>query len=113
MDKLKDKPKLLSTKNIMYFFNFSLILFFIAYGIITGISGNDFWWHAKIGEWICENKQIPTTGIFGWWTELNNYSWVSHEWLSEIIFFKPIYSNEINRKKMGRELCVWIIMVFI
>ena len=88
MDKLKDKPKLLSTKNIMYFFNFSLFLFFIAYGIVIGISGNDFWWHAKIGEWICENKQIPTTGIFGWWTELNNYSWVSHEWLSEIIFFK-------------------------
>ena len=95
MDKLKDKPKLLSTKNIMYFFNFSLFLFFIAYGIIVGIDGNDFWWHAKVGEWICKNKQIPTTGIFSWWTELNNYSWVSHEWLSEVIFFKikDIFGN--------------------
>lgn len=52
-----------------------------------GISGNDFWWHIKIGEWILENKEVPTTGIYSWYALEEGLPWISHEWLSEVILY--------------------------
>ena len=52
-----------------------------------GISGNDFWWHIKAGEWILENHAIPKVGIFSWYAMDNNLEWVSHEWLSEVLLY--------------------------
>ncbi len=54
----------------------------------SGVSGNDFWWHIKAGEWICENSSIPTKDIFSWYGISHNLEWISHEWLSEIILYK-------------------------
>jgi hypothetical protein len=73
--------------NIIYVFNISLCLFLLAYGLVCGISGNDFFWHVKTGEWIFNNKQIPTTDVFSWYASANNYTWYAHEWLSDIIYF--------------------------
>ena len=39
----------------------------LLYCFSFGISGNDFWWHVKVGEWICDNKVIPTHDIFSWY----------------------------------------------
>ena len=36
-----------------------------------GISGNDFWWHVKTGEWICNNQQIPEYDVFSWYGVAN------------------------------------------
>lgn len=66
---------------------FSLSLIAILYTFSTGISGNDFWWHVKVGEWVVENDRIPTSDIFSWYGVEINAPWVAHEWLSDVIFF--------------------------
>lgn len=71
------------------------ILFLVAATIFTcmilrfslGISGNDFWWHIKIGEWIIDQQSIPKVGIYSWYALDHNLEWISHEWLSEVILF--------------------------
>lgn len=52
-----------------------------------GITGNDFWWHIKVGEWILENGQIPTCDIFSWYGIQKQLPWTAHEWLSDVIYF--------------------------
>lgn len=51
------------------------------------ISGNDFWWHVKVGENIVENGKVPTHDIFSWWGKENNIPWTAHEWLSDLAFY--------------------------
>lgn len=63
------------------------LLSIIILNFSKGISGNDFWWHVKIGEWIVENQEIPTTDIFSWYGVENRIPWTAHEWLSDVIFF--------------------------
>jgi len=48
-------------------------------------TGDDTYWHIKVGEWIVDNKRIPSTGIFSYTAE--NFPWVSHEWLSAIFLY--------------------------
>ncbi|MGJ0516401.1 MAG: hypothetical protein ACR65O_11735 [Methylomicrobium sp.] len=52
-------------------------------------TGDDTYWHIKVGEWILENRQAPTTGIFSY--TATDKPWVSHEWLSAIILYE-VYS---------------------
>lgn len=66
---------------------FSLSLIAILYTFSNGISGNDFWWHVKVGEWIVDNKEIPTVDIFSWLSKSNDIPWNAHEWLSDVIFY--------------------------
>ena len=75
----------------IYILNISICAFIILYGITVGISGNDFWWHLKTGEWIYNNKAIPHTDVFSWYASTNNYTWYAHEWLSDILYY-AIYS---------------------
>lgn len=49
------------------------------------ITDNDYFWHVVIGHWIDSNKAIPTNELFSWY---GNYSWTSHEWLTEFIMYK-------------------------
>lgn len=58
----------------------------------NGISGNDFWWHIKVGEWVAEHRSVPTTDIFSWYGVEKEIPWVAHEWLSDLIFY-GIYST--------------------
>ena len=53
----------------------------------SGISGNDFWWHVKAGEWMVENKSLPTVDVFSWYANENNINWSSHEWLSQVFLY--------------------------
>ena len=59
----------------------------IVYTFSEGISGNDFWWHIKIGEWIVENGSVPTTDIFSWHGVANKIPWTAHEWLADVILY--------------------------
>jgi len=52
-----------------------------------GISGNDFWWHLKAGEWMVVNKALPSIDIFSWYAKENGIHWISHEWLSQVFFY--------------------------
>ena len=63
-------------------------LFCILIGYSAGMSGNDYWWHIKVGEWICNNKQIPVVDIFSWYGVEEGAAWVAHEWLAEVILYK-------------------------
>lgn len=53
----------------------------------TGISGNDFWWHVKAGEWMVENRSLPTIDVFSWYAKENSIVWSSHEWLSQVFLY--------------------------
>lgn len=66
-------------------FTFSVIA--ILYTFSSGISGNDFWWHVKVGEWIVNNGEIPTSDIFSWYSIEQDIPWTAHEWLSDVIFY--------------------------
>lgn len=84
---LKERIKKLSVGQL-----FKVILFFAVISITlvcfsNGISGNDFWWHIKVGEWIIDNKRIPTTDIFSWYGIANKIPWTAHEWLSDVIYY--------------------------
>ena len=52
-----------------------------------GISGNDFWWHIKVGEWVVEYNEVPTTDIFSWYGTEKEISWTAHEWLADVVFY--------------------------
>lgn len=81
-------------ENKLLFFIFILIfmlsLFFFNYG-------NDFYWHIKVGEYIINNNKIPYIDIFSWYANSNSLSWISHEWLFEVI----IYLYSIVFSKFG------------
>lgn len=64
-----------------------LAMTMILFCFSSGISGNDFWWHIKVGQWIVDNSSVPKTDIFSWYGIVNNIPWVAHEWLSDVIFY--------------------------
>jgi hypothetical protein len=45
----------------------------------------DLWWHLRTGQDILANHTIPHTDIYSY-TKAGS-EWVTHEWLSEVIFF--------------------------
>ncbi len=69
----------------------SHFLFFLTFGyiilIIVAICGTsyDAYWHIKVGEWILQQQQAPSTGIFSY-TKADS-PWVAHEWLSSTIIY--------------------------
>lgn len=52
-----------------------------------GISGNDFWWHVKVGEYICQTHTVPTQDIFSWIGTEYGIQWTAHEWLADVVFY--------------------------
>ncbi len=66
---------------------FLIALSALLYCFSDGISGNDFWWHVKAGEWIVKNQSVPQTDIFSWLGTNRFISWTAHEWLAEVIFY--------------------------
>ena len=74
----------------------SILVFMISISILifsfsNGVNGNDFWWHAKVGEWISVNHKIPTSDFFSWHTSLHGAKWYSHEWLSEYFIYQVLH----------------------
>ena len=73
-----------------------LFIFFVMLGVqiysfSSGISGNDFWWHVKVGEYVVKTRSVPTTDIFSWIGMEKGIAWTAHEWLSDVLFYY-IYS---------------------
>ncbi|MGA9354721.1 MAG: hypothetical protein WBV46_13600 [Terriglobales bacterium] len=46
----------------------------------------DLWWHLRTGQWIVETGHVPHADPFSF--TRGGMPWVSHEWLSEIIFYE-------------------------
>jgi hypothetical protein len=68
-------------RTIFEVYVFAYAFFFAA----RPLSDADFWWHLKTGEYILKTHSIPKTDLFSF----TNYgkAWVTHEWLSEAIFY--------------------------
>lgn len=52
------------------------------------ITDNDVFWHLVIGKWIDTNGAIPNKELFSWYGQIQDYDWISHEWLTEFIMYK-------------------------
>lgn len=51
---------------------------------IKGVREPDIWWQIRTGEWILENKTIPSQDVFSYTYE--GASWVNVKWGSEVLF---------------------------
>ena len=91
MLKLKEKIKNTNTRYFYFYILFALCVGILSIMMSYGISGNDFWWHIKSGEWIVENKAFPREGIFSWMAMDKHLKWYAHEWLAQVIYY-GIYS---------------------
>lgn len=70
----------------------NLILLLVVISILVvfmsnGILGNDFWWHIKVGEYICNTGNVPQTDIFSWYGMEHNIEWTAHEWLGDVVLY--------------------------
>lgn len=84
IDYLKNKC---TVKNVCIFGVGFVVLTLFAVCFSKGIQGNDFWWHVKVGEWICNNMKIPTEDIFSWYGIEQSLDWTAHEWLSDVVYY--------------------------
>ena len=46
----------------------------------------DLWWHLRTGQWIVETGHVPHSDPFSFTRA--GHAWVSHEWLSEVVFYE-------------------------
>lgn len=71
------------------------IFIFLLFAYLTWLiaancgTGDDTYWHIKVGEWIINNHKVPTTGIYSY--TVDNLPWVSHEWLSAVLLYAVFY----------------------
>lgn len=70
----------------------SLILLLVTISMLVvfmsdGILGNDFWWHIKVGEYVCNTGTVPQTDIFSWYGLENSIEWTAHEWLGDVLLY--------------------------
>lgn len=49
----------------------------------------DFWWHLRIGQWMVDHGQLPSTDIFTF--TVPNHVWTDHEYLTEVLIWR-VYS---------------------
>ncbi len=79
----------METKNKNQLAGFLLILltFILIFGLELHFktANQDIWQHLKTGEYILKEKSIPRTDIYSYTAAGNE--WVTHEWLSQIIFY--------------------------
>ncbi len=76
-----------SGESNMFLLLMGILITGLLYAYRTGISGNDFWWHVKAGEWIIEHGQLMGVDAFSWFAGENGIKWVQQEWLSQVLFY--------------------------
>ena len=64
-----------------------MILVILLLYFADGISGNDYWWHVKTGEWIVNHGEVPRKDMYSWAGREEGLSWTPHEWLSEVCLY--------------------------
>jgi hypothetical protein len=84
---IESKNKLNLTQKSFIAIITSAVVMAIVYCFSSGISGNDFWWHIKLGEWVWEYKQIPTNDVFSWYGAEIGLKCTVQEWLGDVILF--------------------------
>ena len=89
--KIKKKEKFALNKNIFESFGTKWELSTFFYALIAAIAALaafnmgfhdwDYLWHSALGEWIMENKKIPTNDIFSWIGIEKSLPYTAHSWL--------------------------------
>lgn len=69
---------------LYYFLTASTLVFIFSLSLLKTYD-YDIWFHLKTGEHIVNNLTVPKTDIFSY--TAYGHEWVTHEWLSEVIFF--------------------------
>lgn len=94
-----------------YFFNRKkeIILFFLILAVVfllmlTFRYGNDFFWHMKSGEYMIKHHTILKTDVFSWYLRPLHVTWISHEWLFEVVLY-------VGSLLFGK--CTGVIFVFV
>jgi len=59
------------------------IVTFWSFGFTT-MKGSDLWWHIASGRWIWQHKTLNFKDP--WSFTFNGKPWISHEWLSDVLF---------------------------
>ena len=79
--------KKVTNNNLLCFVLLALTLSILITFMSNGILGNDFWWHVKVGEYVCNTGSVPQTDIFSWYGMEHNIGWTAHEWLGDVILY--------------------------
>lgn len=79
--------KKITNNNLLCFILLALTLSLLITFMSNGILGNDFWWHIKVGENICNTGNVPQTDIFSWYGTEHNIEWTAHEWLGDVVLY--------------------------
>lgn len=74
-----------SQRHIIYFC-MGVILVFAAIAGMQPIWEFDLWWHLKVGEWIVQHTEFPTTDIFSSFHP--EREWKTFNWLFEVIVYE-------------------------
>jgi hypothetical protein len=88
-----DLPHTGSDKYIFYAIGF-IIIVIAALTSFFPIENYDIWWHLKTGEYIVSEKAIPDSDIYSFTAE--GKSWITHEWLAELIFYAVYVAGGLN-----------------
>ena len=69
-------------------YHFILAALILAFGVMLVwrplLGWSDFWAHAAVGRWICENGRAPDRSLFLWTAD---EPWVYHSWLTQVVFY--------------------------
>ena len=49
------------------------------------VAPNDFWWHVRAGQYMLQQRTLPTTDLFSF-TRLGQ-PWIYQSWLTEVLFY--------------------------
>ncbi len=65
----------------------------------------DFWWHLRIGRWMVEHGQLPSTDIFTY--TVTNHVWTDHEYLTEILMWLTYSTLGLTALVLAFGLLTW------
>ena len=81
-----------------------LLLMLLALPVLVKLQNNDFWAHAKVGEWMWQHRAIPRENLFVFTTP--HYPWVNHSWLSAAFLYFIYRMGDIPAVQCFEYLCV-------
>lgn len=82
MDTIPNSAEPNSRKKFFVVFILGYLIWIVA---ASSGTGDDTYWHVRVGEWIVVHKSVPGTGIFSY--AAADFPWVSHEWLAAVLLY--------------------------
>lgn len=76
----------MSTLTSQRWFFAAILLFGLLAMTARPATDPDLWWHLRTGQWIVETGHVPHIDPFSF--TRGGTLWVSHEWLSEVVFYQ-------------------------